>query len=159
MTRQLLKVAITATAGTLFSSTPTLSQILPPIPKAAHIEITKGPTLELAADDLAIIRWTTTNPGGSDDHFAIAQYGTDPKELSLIAKSHIRLNRGHPETIFRVRVEGLKPRTTYYYVVTSMGSDGESDGVESSINQFTMPGPGERIVTYPSEPLPRPSPR
>jgi hypothetical protein len=56
-----------------------------------------------------------------------------------MAKSHIRLNRGHPETIFRVRVQGLKPRTTYYYVVTSVASNDESDGVESPVKQFTMP--------------------
>ena len=40
---------------------------------------------------------------------AVAHYGTDPKDLSQTAKNHIRLNHGHPETIFRVRMEGLKP--------------------------------------------------
>jgi hypothetical protein len=54
------------------------------------------------------------NPGGSDDHFAFIYYGTDPTKLSLTAKSHIRPNRDHPQTIFRVRVDGLKPQTTYY---------------------------------------------
>jgi Purple acid Phosphatase, N-terminal domain len=71
-------------------------------------------------DDLAIIRWTTNSPGGSDDHFAVIHYGTDPMKLSQTAKSHIRLNRGHPQTIFRVRLDGLKPQTTYYYTVTSV---------------------------------------
>ena len=108
----------------------------------------------MAVKDLAIIRWTTGNPGGEDQHFGIVHYGTDPRELSQTAKSPIRLNRGHPETIFRVRVEGLKPRTTYYYAVTSTASDGENDGVESSVYQFTTPGPGEGIVAHPS---PRPS--
>jgi hypothetical protein len=159
MIRQLLKLAITATVGSLLSSTPTLAQILPPTPKAAHVEITKAPTLEIATDDLAIIRWTTTNPGGSDEHFAVLHYGTDPEELSETAKSHIRLNRGHPETIFRVRVQGLKPQTTYYYVATSIASNGESDGVESSVNQFTTPAPGERIVAYPQPFNPQPNPR
>ena len=65
-----------------------------------------------------------------------------------MAKSPIRLNRGHPETIFRVRLEGLKPQTTYYYAVTSTASDAESDGVRSSVHQFTTPRPGERIVAY-----------
>ena len=139
-------------------STPILAQILPPASKAAHFEITQEPTLEMAVDNLAIIRWTTTNPGGDDQHFGIVHYGTDPQELSQMAKSPIRLNRGHPETIFRVRVEGLKPQTTYSYAVTSTASDGESDGVESSVHQFTTRGPGERIVAYPPEPAPRPSP-
>jgi len=61
---------------------------------------------------MAIIRWTTNNPGGSDDHFGVVYYGTEPERLSQMAKSHIRLNRGHPETVFRVRVRGLQPQTT-----------------------------------------------
>jgi hypothetical protein len=77
------------------------------------------------------------------------QYGTDPKDLSQMAKSQIT---GHPETIFPVRMAGLKPRTTYYYKVTSEESNGENDGVESPVNQFTTPGPGEQIVAYPPQP-------
>ena len=65
--------------------------------------------------------------------------------MSQTTKSPIRLNRDHPQTIFRVRVDGLKPQTTYYYTVTSMGSDGVSDGEESPIKQFTTPGPGGRM--------------
>jgi Purple acid Phosphatase, N-terminal domain len=72
--------------------------------------------------------------------------------LQKLAITDVRLNRGHPETIFRVRVDGLKPRTTYYYTVTSMESNGKSDGVMSPVNQFTTPGPGERIVAYPPQP-------
>ena len=45
-------------------------------------------------------------------------------------------------------MQDLKPQTTYYYKVTSMGSGGKSDGVESAVNQFTTPAPGERIVNY-----------
>jgi phosphodiesterase/alkaline phosphatase D-like protein len=48
-----------------------------------------------------------------------------------------------------VRIEGLKPRTTYYYTVTSEESNGTSDGVKSTVGKFTTPGPGERIVTRP----------
>jgi hypothetical protein len=40
----------------------------------------------------------------------VAHYSADPEDLSQ--KSHIRLNRGHAETIFRVRIQGLKPQTT-----------------------------------------------
>jgi hypothetical protein len=146
----LAKLAITAAVGTLFSSTnPIVAQILPPAPKAAHVEITKGPELEIALDNFAILRWTTNNPGGDDDHIAVVHYGTDPKELSQTAKNHIRLNQSHPETIFRTRLNHLQPETTYYYTVTSMGSDGQSDGVESPVNQFTTPALGQRIVNYP----------
>jgi phosphodiesterase/alkaline phosphatase D-like protein len=152
MNRLLLKLAITATVGSLLSSTPTVAQFVPPAKKAERVEIRHGPALEMALDDLAIIRWTTNNPGGTEVHFGVVYYGTDPKDLSQMAKSPIQLNRGHPETIFRVRVGGLKPRTTYYYRVTSMESSGKSDGVESPVTQFTTPGPSERIVNHPPQP-------
>jgi hypothetical protein len=152
----LQKLAITVTVGSLLFSSPTLSQVLPSAEKAARVEITQEPALQLAGDDLAIIRWTANNPGGADDHFGVVYYGTDLKELNRTAKSHVRVNRGHPETIFRVRVDGLKPRTTYYYVVTSMESDGKSDGVMSPVNQFTTPGRSERVVAFPPQPISRP---
>ena len=145
----LVKLVITAAVvGPLFSNL-TVAQILPPAKKAARVAITQGPMLELISDYLTFIRWTTNNPGGSDVHFGVVHYGTNPKDLSQTAKSEIRVNRGHPETIFRVRLEGLKPRTTYYYKVTSIESNGKNDGVESSVRQFTTPGPGERIAAVP----------
>jgi len=64
-------------------------------------------------------------------------YGTNPKQLSQIAKSPIRLNPDHSHTIFRVRMDGLKPRTTYYYTVDSIESTGRSDAVKSTVSQFT----------------------
>jgi Purple acid Phosphatase, N-terminal domain len=146
---RLVKVVIGAIVASLVCSDQADSQIPPPAPKAAHVEIIEGPALEIAHDDVAIVRWISTNPGGDDEHYAIAHYGTDPHDLRQTAKSHIRLNRNHPETIFRVRVTGLKPQTIYYYWVTSMGSDGTNDGVKSGINQFTTPAPGKRIVSYP----------
>ena len=82
-------------------------------------------------------RWTTDNPGGTDEHFGIVHYGTDPNGLSQTTKSPIRLNRYHSDAIFRVRVEGLSPQTKYYYTVESMGSTGKNDGVQSGIQQFT----------------------
>jgi len=149
MNRLLLTLAITITVGSLLSSNPAAAQVLPPAKRAERVEITKAPELELATDHLTIIRWTTNNPGGSDVHYGIVRYGTDPEDLSQTAKNPIRLNQGHPYTIFRVRMDGLRPRTTYYYRVTSEESNGKSDGVESPVNQFTTPAPGERMVNYP----------
>ena len=157
MNRLLVKLAIIATAGSLLCSSPIGAQIPPqqitklppPQKRAAHVEVTKPPALEISHDDLAIIRWTTTNPGGDDDHFAVIHYGTDPKDLDQTAQSHIRLNRNHPETIFRVRVLDLKPDTTYYYKVTSMGAGGQSDGVESPVNHFTTAAPGQVTSAFP----------
>jgi phosphodiesterase/alkaline phosphatase D-like protein len=147
MNRRLPTLAATTVASVLLSSH-TVAQVLPPARKAERVEITKGPGLESATNHLTIIRWTTNNPGGSDVHYGIVHYGTDPQNLSQTAKNPIRLNQGHQYTTFRVRIEGLRPRTTYYYRVTSEESNGKSDGVTSTVNKFTTPSPGERIA-YP----------
>jgi phosphodiesterase/alkaline phosphatase D-like protein len=135
-----LRLAITTTVGaSLLFSNPGAAQIPPPAKKAARVEITNGPEVELSKSHFTIIRWTTNNPGGSDVHYGVVLYGTDPKELSEMAKNPITLNQSHPETTFRVQMQGLEPRTTYYYTVTSMESNGKSDGVKSEVHQFTTP--------------------
>jgi len=63
--------------------------------------------------------------------------------LSRTAKSPVRLNRGHSQTIFRAHLNGLKPLTTYYYRVTSSAADGIDDGEKSAIERFTAPGPDD----------------
>src|SRR3989475_2039230 len=145
----LLTLAITITVGSLLAFQPAAAQVLPPAKKAERVEITKGPELESATNHLTIIRWTTNNPGGSDVHYGIVHYGTDPQDLSQTAKNPIRLNQAHPHATFRVRIEGLKLRTTYYYKVTSEESNGTSDGVTSTVSKFTTLGPGERMASYP----------
>ena len=115
------------------------AQILPPAKPAAHVQIIEGPEVESVHDNLIIIRWTSNNPGGTDDHFGVVHYGTDPQHLDLTAKSSLRLNQNHPTTVFRVRVEGLKPKTTYYYTVDSTQALGKSDGVKSPTNHFSTP--------------------
>ena len=64
-------------------------------------------------------------------------YGTNPNDLSQTAKSPIRLNPSHSDTVFRVRIDGLKSKTTYYYTVDSMEANGTSDGVKSTVKRFT----------------------
>jgi hypothetical protein len=140
MNKLLLKLVITAAAGSLLASNPMVAQLSPTTPKAAHVNITQGPEPELAKDFLTIIRWTTNNPGGDPEHFGIVHYGTDPKNLSQTAKSPMRVNPNHPSTIFRVRIQGLKPATTYYYTVESIEGDGKSDGVKSAVKSFTTSG-------------------
>jgi Purple acid Phosphatase, N-terminal domain len=104
---------------------------------AAHVaQIKSGPELESTNENMAIIRWIVTNPGGTDLHYGIVHYGTDAKNLSQVAKSPNRRNPSHPEMIFRVRVAGLNPQTTYYYTVESIGATGANDGVTSPINTF-----------------------
>ena len=149
MTRLILQLVITAAASGLLLSDPVVAQILPPQKRAEHVEITKAPELEWAVSDIAIVRWTTTNPRGDDEHYGVVHYGTNPEELSQTARGHIRLNRAHPETIFRVRMQDLQPQTTYYYKVSSVGANGESDRVESPVSHFTTPAPGGTIDNYP----------
>jgi purple acid phosphatase-like protein len=140
MNKVFLKFAITAAAASLLFSNPMSAQLSPTTPKAGRVRVTKGPEVELAREHLTIIRWTTNNPGGSPEHFGVVRYGTDPKNLSQAAKSPIRLNPDHPSTIFRVRMDDLKPRTTYYYTVSSMEANERSDGVKSPVYHFTTAG-------------------
>jgi hypothetical protein len=134
MNKLLLKLAMTVIVGSVLSSMPAVTQESPAAQKAPRI--TQGPELESANDTSAIIRWTSDKPRGSDEHFGVVHYGTNPKELSETAKSPIRLNPGHDYTVFRVRMNGLKSRTTYYYTVDSMQGNGRSDGVKSPVKQF-----------------------
>ncbi len=141
----LLPLAIAVIAGGALLATSTAAQegyqpkILPPAKSAARVLITEGPALESVRDNTAIIRWTSNNPGGSDEHFGVVHYGTDAEHLSQTVKSHIRLNQNHSYTVFRVRVDGLRPQTKYYYTVDSMQATGTSDGVNSNVYHFTNP--------------------
>jgi hypothetical protein len=144
MNKLFLKLATIAAVGFVLSSNPMHAQVSPTTQKAARVRITQGPELELAKEHLTIIRWTTNNPGGSPQHYGVVHYGTDPKNLSQTAKSPIRLNPDHPSTIFRVRLNDLKPGTTYYYTVGSMESNGTDDGTKSAVKKFTAPGELQR---------------
>jgi phosphodiesterase/alkaline phosphatase D-like protein len=163
MNRLPVKLVIAAAAvGALVSnssaaqSVPYSPKELPPASKVMRVRINQGPELESAADTSAIIRWRSNNPGGSDEHYGVVHYGTSPKKLNQTAKSHIRLNQTHSYTVFRVRVDGLAPQTTYYYTVDSMEASGRGDGVKSAINQFRTSGQGERMAAYHPQPAPRP---
>jgi hypothetical protein len=120
-------------------STAAATQESPSTKKAVSVRITRGPELERADPGFAIVRWTSNNPGGSPEHDGVVRYGTDPKDLSRTAKSPIRLNPDHPYVVFRVRLDGLQPRTTYYYTVDSTEANGQGDGVKSTVKQFTTP--------------------
>ena len=139
MNRRLLKLAMVVTVGNLLHSIPAATQVSPTTDKTARVRITQGPEIERADTDFAIIRWTSNNPGGSPEHYGIVHYGTDPTKLNHTAKSPIRLNPGHSYTVFRVRIDGLKPRTTYYYAVDSTEANGKGDGVKSAVKHFTTP--------------------
>jgi len=72
--------------NSLLCSSPIAAQIPPPAPRAEHVEIIKGPALEISHDDVAIVRWTTNNPGGDDDHYSVIHYATDHAEVPSLAE-------------------------------------------------------------------------
>ena len=57
MNRLLVKLAITAAAGSLLCSDPIGAQNPPPGSKTAHVEITKGPGLEVGAKSASAVSW------------------------------------------------------------------------------------------------------
>jgi phosphodiesterase/alkaline phosphatase D-like protein len=144
MNKRLFELVFIAAIGCLLSSNAMLAQPTPTTPKTARGQVTEGPALESSKDNWAIITWTSNNPGGTEEHFGVVHYGTDPNSLTQTAKSHIRLNPSHSYTVFRVRLDDLKPGTTYYYTVGSMGSNGADDGTKSTVKQFTTTGEPER---------------
>jgi hypothetical protein len=141
--RILPPLAIMALGGGLLCASSIASQrvpgatILPPAKEAEHVRIAQGPMIESTRRNMTIVKWTSNNPGGTDEHFGVVHYGTDPGHLDLTATSPVRLNQNHAATVFRVRVDGLKPQTTYYYSVDSTQGNGKSDGVKSAVNHFT----------------------
>ena len=136
MNRLHLKLTMSIVVTSLFCSIPVAAQVAPTTKKAGSVKITQGPEIEQANSYLTIIRWTTNNPGGSPEHYGVVHYGTNSKDLSQTAKSPIRLNPSHPDTIFRVRIQGLQAGTTYYYKVDSMEANGKGDGVTSEVKTF-----------------------
>jgi phosphodiesterase/alkaline phosphatase D-like protein len=137
--RPVLKLAMAVAVGGVLHSVPAAAQVSPTTEKAARVRVTQGPEIERADPDFAVVRWTSDNPGGSPEHYGVVHYGTDPTKLDQTAKSPIRVNPAHSYTVFRVRLYGLKPATTYYYKVYAMEANGNSDGIPSSVRHFTTP--------------------
>jgi cytochrome c peroxidase len=106
--------------------------------RAASARMLSGPEIELATQYLTVIRWSTRNPGGSPVHYGVVHYGTRPDRLIETAASPIRLNPEHSTTLFRVRINNLQARTTYYFKVESIGADGRSEELVSPMGSFAI---------------------
>jgi hypothetical protein len=131
MNKALLALSIMILSGSL------QAQESPITPRAERVQISEGPEVPLVGGYLTVIRWTVNNPGGLPVHYGVVHYGTDPKDLNQTAKNPNRLNPSHSETVFRVNLYDLPPKTTYYYTVESIDSSSRSDGVRSAIKTFT----------------------
>jgi phosphodiesterase/alkaline phosphatase D-like protein len=136
MRRLILAIALVVAFARLSQLHLPAARVIAAAPTHNVAQITAGPKLESTNESMAIIRWTTKNPGGTDLHYGIVHYGADATNLSQVAKSPNRRNRSHPEMIFRVRIAGLNPQTTYYYTVESTGVTGACDGVSSPVSTF-----------------------
>jgi hypothetical protein len=128
MSRLIFAVALVVAFACLSQLRLPAARVIAVAPTHNVAPITAGPELESTNESMAIIRWTTTNPGGTDLHYGMVHYGTDATNLSQVAKSPNRRNPSHPEMIFGVRIAGLNPQTSYYYTVESTGATGASDG-------------------------------
>jgi hypothetical protein len=137
MNSLVIRLAVTAATATVLS-TYSMAQVSPTTPKAARVRIIQGPELESSSEYLTIVRWTSNNPGGSPVHYGVVHYGTNPKNLDQTARNPIRLNPDRSSALFRVRIEGLKAGTIYYYTVESEEANGTSDGVKSTMKQFRI---------------------
>src|SRR5580692_360097 len=131
MKKVLLALSIMILSGSL------QAQESPITPRAERVQISEGPEVPLVGGYLPVIPWTVNNPGGLSVHYGVVHYGTDPKDLNQTAKNPNRLNPSHSETVFRVNLYDLPPKTTYYYTVESIDSSSRSDGVRSAIKTFT----------------------
>jgi hypothetical protein len=134
---RLLLFAIVVLVSIPIFSVQTASQQRPAGKRPPRMQIIKGPALESATDNSAIIRWTT-NTGSSLIEHSVVRYGTDPKNLNRKAESPNRWNQNLPYMIHRVSVMNLTPQTTYYYTVESVRGDGTPLGGRSkTVNHFT----------------------
>jgi phosphodiesterase/alkaline phosphatase D-like protein len=136
MKRSILTFAVIVAIGGLIQWRSADDLVIAAVPTHRAAQLTAGPELEAATDGLAIIRWTITNPRGTDLHYGIVHYGTDSKNLDQVAKSPNRRNPSNLDMNFRVRVMGLSSNTTYYYKVESAGATDVSDGVSSPVRTF-----------------------
>src|SRR5947199_21331 len=82
--------------------------------KSAAVRITDGPRVEGTGTNWAVIAWTT-NTGGS----TLVHYGTDRNNLSQTGHAPYADNEKTKAQNHRVRLTGLKPGTTYYFVADS----------------------------------------
>jgi hypothetical protein len=140
MNRRFLTLAVTVTVSGLLFGTPTPGQQRAASKEEKRVRIIEGPGIESMTDRSAIIRWTTdTGWGGTVTQYGVVRYGTDPKNLDLTATSPNRWNKNLPGMLYRVRVYGLKPGTTYHYAVDAMLGNGSRARLKSPVRQFTTP--------------------
>lgn len=106
--------------------------------KYKAIVIIQGPVVLDTGDTWAVISWTTNAGGYSIIHAGINKNNLNKRAQSLqLDRERMRESYQQQEYSHLVRIDNLKPRTTYYFVVDS--GHGDDTGIESRSNvlQFT----------------------
>ena len=130
-TKKLFLLAIVVTFAIAYA-------VAAPAPQAGQdIRITNGPILEEVTGNAVVIAWSTDVPSNSR-----VWYATDKNNLTHVAESPENGTNTH-----RVRIDNLRPNTTYYFQVESSQrggnrGQGESEGVLS----FRTLSPGAQTV-------------
>ena len=88
----------------------------------ANVKITKGPTIEYASADKAVIAWSTNVASST-----VVRYGTDPNNLSQTAQAP------YGGDTHRVHLNNLQPNTNYFFTFES--EHGKGTGTEAESNQ------------------------
>jgi hypothetical protein len=135
----LLTVAIMVVVNGLIASPPAAAQQRAANSGSGRGQIVTGPALESSTANTAIIRWTANTERGTATHYGIVRYGLNPANLDQTAKSPNKRNQSQPNMTYRVRIDGLAPGTTYYFIVDAAQADGTAMGLKSPVNRFTTP--------------------
>jgi len=115
------------------TSTPT-----PSSPSAGALKIVAGPDIEFLGDSHAQIAWST-----NVESSAIVHYGTDPNNLSQTAEQAWGGTKTKVSAVHRVKLDNLKPATTYYYQVESGQGYGTGSSVKGQVASITTKNRGE----------------
>lgn len=99
------------------------------------LQITDGPRVEGVGDTWAVIAWTT-NAGGS----SIIRYGVSGNSLTQSAMAPYADNDRREHQTHRVKVENLRPGTTYYFIADSGQGEGTGTSARSGVQSFTTKG-------------------
>jgi phosphodiesterase/alkaline phosphatase D-like protein len=96
---------------------------------AQDVTITKGPVVEHASADSAMVAWSTNVSSST-----VVKYGTDRNNLSQTAQAP------WGSLTHRVTIKNLEPGKTYYFQVESGQAQGSGGNATSQVGTFTAEG-------------------
>ena len=100
--------------------------------RAPAEKITNGPVVENVGNSWATVAWSTDTGGSS-----VVHYGTDRNRLSEMAETPYDVSKGDHGITHRVKIDHLRPGTTYFYVVDSGQGQGTGTEARSRVEEFT----------------------